>query len=178
MLKTSISTLFVTISLGTCSMMAQVAPPVDHPSHKDAPHSAMHKGGMMMEEPHHVLAMAYHQNLAVFAKALQQETASGKPVNLDFARSAVSEMRRSFDQMKLHHQDHMQTMSSEMHTKMKSMMQPMETHQTEMETQLKSLQQEVEVSAPDAKKLSTMAASINTHLLSMSKMHANCKMKM
>lgn len=178
MIKNSISTLLVTLSIGTFSMMAQVAPPVDHPSHKDAPPAAMHKGGMMMEEPHHVLAMAYHQNLAVFAKALQQQTATANPVNLSFARTATAEMRRSFDQMKLHHQDHTQSMSSEMQTKMKTMMQPMETHQAEMETQLKSLQQEVELSAPDPKKLSTMAASINTHLLSMSKMHANCKMKM
>ncbi len=65
-----------------------------------------------------------------------------------------------------------------MQSKMKGMMQPMATHQSELDTQLKSLQQEVELSAPDAKKLSTLAASVQTHLLAMNKMHAGCTMKM
>ena len=178
MIKTSILTYLVALSLGAFTSMASSQAPADHPSQKEAPKSAMNKHAMMSEEPHHVLAMAYHQNLAVFAKALQQQTASAKPVNVVFARAAVAEMRRSFDQMKMHHQEHIQTMSSGMQSKMKGMMQPMATHQSELDTQLKSLQQEVELSAPDAKKLSTLAASVHTHLLAMNKMHAGCTMKM
>lgn len=181
MIKTTISTYLVTLSLGAFTSMASSQAPADHPGHKEAPKSEMNKHAMMSEEPHHVLAMAYHQNLVVFAKALQQETASAKPVNVVFARAAVAEMRRSFDQMKMHHQEHMQTMGSAMQSKMKGMkgmMEQMAAHQAEMDTQLKSLQQEVELSAPDAKKLSTLAASVYTHLLSMNKMHAGCTMKM
>ena len=183
MIKNTISTILVTLSLGAFSAMATSAAQVDHAGHKDAMKSGMHKEGMMANEPHHVLAMAYHQNLAVFAKALQQETAAAKPLNVAFARSAVAEMRRSFDQMKQHHQEHMQTMSSkmqdpEMQTKMKTMMPKMESHQAEFAMQLKSLEQEVEMSSPDAKKVATLATSINTHLLSMAKMHAGCAMKM
>ena len=44
--------------------------------------------------------MAYHQNRAAFAKAVQGQTARANSVNVEFARAAVTEMRRSFDQMK------------------------------------------------------------------------------
>ena len=66
----------------------------------------------MSKEPHHVLAMAYHQNLATFAKSLHERTMQASSVNVEFARAAVTEMRRSFDQMKQHHQEHMQAMNA------------------------------------------------------------------
>ena len=135
----------------------------------------------MAKEPHHILAMAYHQNMATFAHALHQQTAEAASVNVEFTRIAVTEMRRNFDQMKQHHQEHMQTMSADMHTKMSAMMQQMETHHTELNTQLTALEQEVQASAPDAKKISTLAASVGSHLDAMSKMHQNSqgsKMKM
>jgi hypothetical protein len=125
---------------------------------------------MMANEPHHVLAMAYHQNLTVFTKAVQKQTAGASSVNVGFARAAVGEMRRSLDQMKQHHQEHMQTMSVEMQTKMGGMMQQMVTHQTELNTRLTALEQEIQSATPDAKKVSTMAASVHSHLDAMSKM--------
>lgn len=134
-----------------------------------------HDHMMMAHEPHHALAMAYHQNLAAFAKALHDQTAGASSVNVEFARAAVTEMRRSFDQMKEHHQEHMQTMSAEMHTKMSAMMPQMETHQTELNTQLMALEQEVQAGTPDAKKVATLAASVNAHLDAMSKMHQGSK---
>jgi len=138
-------------------------------------HGQMKSGSMdmskMMQEPHHVLAMAYHQNLATFAKALHEQATRASSVNVEFARAAVAEMRRSFDQMKQHHHEHMQTMSAEMHTQMSGMMQQMETHQTELNTQLTALEQEVQPTTPDAKKVSTLATSVHTHLDAMSKMH-------
>ena len=135
----------------------------------------------MMQEPHHVLGMAYHQNLATFAKALHEQTAGATSVNVEFASAAVAEMRRSFDQMKQHHQGHMQAMSEEMRAKMGTMMEQMETHHTELNTQLTALEQEVQSATPDAKKVSTLAASVLTHLDAMSKMQNGMpagKMKM
>lgn len=135
----------------------------------------------MMLEPHHVLAMAYQQNLAAFAKALHEQTAQATSVNVEFASAAVAEMRRSFDRMKEHHQGHMQAMSEEMRAKMGTMMQQMETHQTELNTQLTALEEEVQSATPDAKKVSTLAAGVQTHLDTMSKMHDGMqggKMKM
>ena len=90
-----------------------------------------------------MLAMAYHQNLATFAKSLHQQTMQASSVNVEFARAAVTEMRRSFDQMKQHHQEHMQAMNADMQTKMSAMMQQMETHHIELNTQLTALEQEV-----------------------------------
>ncbi len=169
-----ISTLLMTLSLGAFNAMAATGRQEGHSTHDQM---------MIANEPHHVLAMAYHQNLAAFAKALQEQTERASSVNVEFARAAVSEMRRSFDQMKQHHQEHMKTMSAAMHTKMSGMMQQMETHQTELNTQLTALEQEVQSATPDPKKVSTLAASVQTHLDAMSKMKraskgSTMKMKM
>ena len=137
-----------------------------------------HDHMMMATEPHHVLAMAYHENLAAFAKALHEQAAGAGPLNIDFARTAVSEMRRSFDQMKQHHQEHMAGMSAEMHAKMDAkmsgMMEKMQTHQADMNTQLTALEQEINSSSPDAKKISTLVDSVHTHLTEMATMHKGC----
>ena len=128
----------------------------------------------MASEPHHVLAMAYHQNLAAFAKALHEQATAAGPLNLDFARAAVSEMRRSFDQMKQHHQEHMKGMSTEMHTKMSGKMEKMETRQAEMSTQLTDLEQALLSATPDAKKVFDLANRLHTRLGEMAKMHEGC----
>ena len=182
-----ISTILMALSLGAFSAMATIAQTKKVQSHsatqgkKEMSHDQM----MMANEPHHVLAMAYHQNLAAFAKVLHEQTARASSVNVEFARTAVAGMRGSFDQMKQHHQAHMQTMSAEMRAKMSGqmseMMQQMETHHTELNTQLTALEQEVQATTPDAKKVSTLAASVHTHLDAMSKMHQggkSSKMKM
>ena len=129
-----------------------------------------HMAMNMANEPHHVLAMAYCQNLTVFAKALRDQTARSSSVNTEFARAAVVEMRRSFDEMKKHHQEHTEAMSSEMQTMMKSTMQQMGTHQTQLNDQLTALEREVQSPTPDAKKVSALAASVLTHVNAMSKM--------
>lgn len=180
-----VSTILTGILLGAFSAIGVTAQ-----DKKAPPHSATHvkkemsaDHRMMANEPHHVLAMTYHQNLAAFAKALHEQTARASSVNVEFARAAVAEMRRSFDRMKQHHQEHMQTMSAEMHTKMSGMMQQMETHQTELNSQLTALEQEVQATTPDAKKVAALAASVSSHLDAMSKMHqggkeSEMKMKM
>jgi hypothetical protein len=80
----------------------------------------------MLEEPHHVLAMAYRDNLVTFARALRTQVTQSKSVNVDLARPAVSEMRRSFDQMKQHHQAQMAMMGDQAKPAMSGMMQQME----------------------------------------------------
>src|ERR1035438_3275245 len=104
----------------------------------------------MMSGPHHVLAMAYRENLITFARALQTQVAQSKIVDLDLARPATAEMRRSFDQMNLHHKAHMAMMGDQQmpdtkaagmkmggmkmvehtNTPMATAMQAMETHLT------------------------------------------------
>ena len=181
----SVSIIVVTSALMFTSAMGAIAQDMPHGQMKHPQSDKMDMSMMdmskMMQEPHHVLAMAYQQNLAAFAKALHEQTAQATSVNVEFASAAVAEMRRSFDQMQQHHQEHMKTMSAEMHAKMGAMMQQMETHRTELNTQLTALEQEVQSATPDAKKVSTLAADVQTHLDAMSKMHDGMqagKMKM
>lgn len=174
--------LLVTLTLGAFSAHAATAQHADHSTKKSpsksatqGKHEMSHDQMMTANEPHHVLAMAYHRNLAGFAKALRDQTAGASAVNVDFARPAVSEMRRSFDLMNQHHQEHMKTMSAAMHTKMSAMMQQMETHQVALNTQLTALEQEIQLSTPDAKKVSALAASVSSHLDAMSRMKHDSK---
>ena len=175
----ALSTISMILTLGALS--ATAATPGQAPSASKPAMGMMemsHDHMMMATEPHHVLAMAYHQNLAAFAKAMHEQAASAAPLNLDFARTAVSEMRRSFDQMKQHHQEHMAGMSAEMRSKMDAkmsgMMEKMQTHQADMNTQLTALEQEVNSASPDPKKISTLADSVHAHLTEMATMHEGC----
>jgi hypothetical protein len=152
-----VSMAVIALSLGAFGAIATAG------EHKG--HSAMSME--MAHEPHHVLAMAYQRNLAIFAKALHKQTTGASSVNLEFARAAVAEMRRSFDQMKQHHQACMQAMSAEM----KGTMEKMEPHQKQLNDQLTALEQEAQSAAPDAKKVATLASTVVTHLDEMSKMH-------
>ena len=49
----------------------------------------------LMDGPHQALAMAYRDNVATFARAVQRQATLAKTVDLDLARPAVLEMRRS-----------------------------------------------------------------------------------
>ena len=135
-----------------------------------------HQKGMMgtsamMQEPHHLLAMAYKDNLVNFAKALRQEAAKATTVNPEFARAAVAEMRRSFAQMQEHHQDHMKAMDGKMKAQMAGMMKEMDAHHLAIQEHLAALDKEVQTSAPDSKSISKYVAEILKHCDGMSKMH-------
>jgi len=188
-----ISTVMLALSLGAASATGQPLQQ-EGDSSKTAPSQSMPKGKMgmsgnhmmimeMANEPHHVLAMAYQRNLATFATSLSKQETGASSVNVEFARAAVAEMRRSFDEMKQQHDAHMQTMSPEMRTKMSGMMKQMEPQQTQVSDSLTALEQEVQSSAPDPKKISALAASVSSHCDAMSKMHhgnmgSEMKMKM
>jgi hypothetical protein len=126
----------------------------------------------MRKEPHHLLAMAYKDNLVNFAKALRQQAAVTKTVNPEFARAAVAEMRRGFDQMQQHHQDHMKTMDEKMKAQMADMMKQMDAHHLAIKEHLAALDKEVQTSTPDAKSISKYVAEILKHCDGMAKMHA------
>lgn len=169
-------TLLLTLSLAALSTTTSQ-------SATQGKHEMSHDHMMMANEPHHVLAMAYCENMNVFVNALQGRTSRTSAVDVEFARAAVTEIRRSFDQMKQHHQAHVQTMNTEMHTKMGGMTQQVETHQAKLDTQLTALEQAVQAATPDPNKVSTLAAGVHTHLDAMLKMMPaskgrNMKMKM
>ncbi len=118
---------------------------------------------MQADESNHVLAMAYQQNLAAFAKAMHEHTEQASSVNVEFARAAEIEIRRSFGKLKLHHEEHLKTMSAEMQKKTSGKRKQMETHHTELTARLDALEKEADLAAPDAKRVSTLASDIQSH---------------
>jgi hypothetical protein len=171
-----IPALFVGLTLGAFGALAaaqpqastSVMPPQTASVQESKPMAHSHEDRPMMgKEPHHVLAMAYHQNLLVFAKALQDETDRAGYVEVEFARAAEKEMRRSLAEMKLHHQGHVLTMNGAMQEQMNEMKKKMEKHNTELITMLDALEKEVNMEKPDAKRVSTMAANFYTHCSAM-----------
>lgn len=141
----------------------------------------------MMDDGHDVLAMAYMQNVAAFARTLKDRVDSAKSVDADFARAAVAEMRRSFDTMQQHMTEHKKTMPAEMqsqagmqsHAGMQSpsgtqsgagmqshgaMMQGEDQHLLEIRQTLELLERQVDSNSPRANKISERAAVIIKHI--------------
>ena len=146
------------------------------PQHKQGtPKQSMMDMSAMKQEPHHLLAMAYKDNLATFGKALREHAAKTTTVNPEFARAAVAEMRRSFDQMHQHQQDHMKTMSEPMKSHMADMIQQMGAHHTAAGEHLSALEKEVQAGAPVAASVSEHIAEILKHCDAMSAMKAGPK---
>lgn len=146
---------------------------------KMASHPEAMKGmpGMngMMAGPHHVLAMAYRDNLMTFARALQRQVPLSKTVDPELAQPAVAEMRRSFDQMRLHHDGQMKMMADHATPMMSTMTQHMETHLAALGEHLTALEAEVNASVPDPRKVSEHTAEILKHSAAMSSMPAKAK---
>ena len=131
--------------------------------------------GAMMTGPHHVLAMAYRDNLATFARALRGQVTQSKTVTPDLAQPAVAEMRRSFDQMREHHDAQVKMMGDHMPPSMSATMQHMETHLAALGEHLTALETEVNASAPDAMKVADHATQILKQCADMSMMPGSAK---
>ncbi len=129
----------------------------------------------MMQEPHHVLAMAYKDNLTKFTKALDAQARRGGALNTEFAQAAVAEIRRSFDQMELHLQDHMKAMGTQVGMPMSRTPERMETHLAPVRQHLGELEQEIQLATPDPKKVAEHTAEILKHLNTVSAMHRHGK---
>jgi cytochrome c556 len=152
-------------------------PPAKQPQHQEGMKGMAHMSGMgaMMNTPHHVLAMAYRDNLVTFAKALRGRVAQSKAVDVEFARPAVVEMRRNFDQMKQHMGAQMSTMSDSAKKAMAGMMQGMETHTGALAEHLAGLEAEVGGSMPDPAKVTQHTREILKQCDAMSAMPGKAK---
>lgn len=181
LLPTLAAVLALPLSGGMTTAMAQTGKPptMSMPSHqgdmkgKLGPHD-------MMSVPHYALAMAYRDNLVTFTRAVQHQAAGAATVDLDLARPAVLEMRRSFDQMQLHHKAQMTMMNGDMapmagdamkHPMSKPMMamtQDMDTHLAALTEHLTGLEAELNASVPSPKNVSMHTAEILKHCAGMS----------
>jgi hypothetical protein len=139
----------------------------------DMQHASMNMS-KMIDDGHDVLAMAYMQNVAAFAGTLKDRVDSTKSVDADFARSAVAEMRRSFDSIQQHHQAHMATMGSADSTMLR-MMHHMDSTMAVVGEHLTALEAEVNGSAPDPGKVTEHVTAILKHHDGMSAMHGKAK---
>ena len=95
----------------------------------------------MMQNPQLLLAMAYHKNLVTFALALKKVAQRGETVPRDFARAAITEMRRSADQMDIHHEEAARNLPAEMKAKHAEMAKKMAAHLSEMRGELAQLEE-------------------------------------
>ena len=176
------------------------APSPDKMPHHQAGTKDMPGMSDMKGAPHHVLAMAYRVNLETFARALQGPVTQSKTVDVDLARPAVAEMRRSFDQMRQHHQAQMTTMGDKpMGNKpmggmmmgdkmmgdkmmgdktkppMSETMQGMGSRFAVLNDHLTALESAVNVGTPDAKEVSAHTTEILRQCAKMSEMPAKAK---
>ena len=182
----SILILLLTTAAGSGLVAQKPASPAKMPQHQDSMKAmkgmkdmkdmkGMHGAGMsgMMGGPHHVLAMAYRDNIATFGRALRGQLASSPTVNLDLARPAVAEMRRSFDQMKEHHQAQM--MMDNTKPAMSEPMKHMEAHLSAVGEHLTALESELNAATPSPAKASEHTNMILKECGGMSPMPAKAK---
>ena len=129
----------------------------------------------MMKSPHHLLMTAHMRTMLVFARALREQAAKPEAIDVEFARAAVAELRHNLDAMDAIHQKHMQTMSAEMQSKMKIMMEKMEQDGAMLKDQVAALETDVQANMPDAKQVTAHTNALLKHLGMMSMMHGGKK---
>jgi tRNA nucleotidyltransferase/poly(A) polymerase len=121
----------------------------------------------MMQSPHHKLMMAYMQSMSAFARTLHEQAVKAAPLDVEFARAAVAELRHNLDAAESLHQKHMGMMNAEMQAKMKAMM---EKDRTMLRDQVTALETDVSADKPDAKQVAAHADALLKHLRMMSSM--------
>ncbi len=176
MIKRTVTSIVMAIGLmvGVMNALAQEhnhgeKKPLAQDAKKDAHQHGSVDMNKMMQEPHHVLAMAYVENMATFAKALRNQVEATKSVDPDFARAAVGELRRSFDTMQQHLAEHSKTMPAD-HESHTGAMQEMNAHVSAIRQSLTILERDIEA-ASQASKVSERAAEIIKHIDEMSHSH-------
>ena len=124
----------------------------------------------MMQSSHHQLMMAYMQSMTEFARTLHEQAVKTAPLDVEFARAAVAELRHNLDAADSLHQKHMGMMNAEMQSKMKAMMEKMDKDRTMLKDQVIALEADVSADKPNAKQVAAHADALLKHLRMMSSM--------
>ena len=127
----------------------------------------------MMQSPHHKLMMAYMRSMSEFATALRDEVLNAAPLDAEFARATVAELRHNLDAAESLHQKHMGMMSAEMQSKMKTMMEKMDKDRTMVKEHVAALETAVSAEKPDSKQVAAHANALLKQLGMMSIMGSN-----
>jgi hypothetical protein len=123
-----------------------------------------------MNEPHQVLAMAYKESVATFARALRNQARAGS-LSSDFARAASAEISRSLDQLDEHHREHVKTMSADMRSKMAAMIKEMDLRSSKLRDGARVLEKDVGEYTLNSTQIATDSDEILRQLDDMSKTH-------
>ena len=182
------------LMLATAIALVLVIPSAARAQHKHTPsepQKATASGmsaemSMMMKSPHHMLMTAHLKSMSDFARALRAQAMRPEALDVEFARSAVAELRHNLDAIEAVHQQHMQAMSTEMKSKMETtsaemkskmqmMMEKMEKDRATLKEQVGALENDVRESTPDSKLVLADTNALLKHLGMMSKMNGGSK---
>lgn len=162
-----ITALFSVIVFSASSMFAQQRKPM--------PVKPMPMDGrdmpMMPKDGHQALMMAFHHNAMAFTRALWEMSSDGSIQNVDLARAAFAEIKRSLEKMEEVHQIHKSTMGKmdpAMMEKMRPMMEKMEAEKAALKGHIQALEAAMQGGAPRAQEVEMHTAAI---LLRLEKMN-------
>lgn len=114
----------------------------------------------MEKSPRHLMTMAYRNNLKIFSEALRDMTKDGKPAEVESARKAFSEIKRSMEKMEDFHLLHMQTMTAEMTEIMFPMMEKMQAENVLIKEHITKLEKALKADTPNMSEVNKHAAEI------------------
>jgi hypothetical protein len=114
----------------------------------------------MKKSPHHIVMMAYKHNLLTFSQALRDMSNGGKFEDVDLARNAFAEIKRSMEKMEEVHQLHKKTMKPEMMTMMKPMMEKMQAENVLIKEHIAALEKALQATAPNALDVNKYASEL------------------
>lgn len=124
-----------------------------------------------MQEPHHVLAMAYRQTIRTFAQALLDQAQSNGALSADFARAAVTEMNRNFDSSEDHYKQHMKPTNSDARLMTASAIKEMDINRSRLKDAIDILEKGVENYTLNSKQIAIDSAEVIRHLDEISKIY-------
>lgn len=126
---------------------------------------SMPKGEMNMNEMHkdghHALMMAYHHNAIAFTRVLWDISSDGKIEDVDLARAAFAEVKRSMERADEIHKTHMagmDKMDAAMMEKMKPMMDKMAAEKAVIMMHMSMLDKALQATSPDAQEIAMHTA--------------------
>ena len=156
-------------------------PPAQNNKQMDMQHGSMDMSAMM-NEPHNLLAMAYVKNISTFAATLHEQAGKSSALDADLARAATAEIRRSFDAVQQHLQQHMSSMGGSMqshsgmsHSGMSNsgMMGDSDAHIAAIKQHITALERDVQADTLNAKSIADHAAEIHKHADELSNAHGS-----
>jgi len=115
----------------------------------------------MHKSHHHKMMMAYRHNAVAFTQNLWDMSSNGKIEDIELARNAFGEIKRSLDAMEVIHTTHMAKMGkmdAAMSEKMKPMMEKMAAEGAAKKSHMTMLGTALQANSPDAQDISMHAS--------------------